>query len=298
MSSKSASPPRRLALGVALIRALALHRSPPASSSAAARDSSSDESASPAPAAAPPERAPHRLPAHPQRRPHREGPGLARGGPARHEITWVKFDSGADVNTAVIAGSIDIGLAGSSPVAAGLSEPMNIPYKVPWIHDVIGAAESLIVKNDAGVTRRRGPRGQEGRHAVRLDRALQPPRRARGRRRRPDQGQDRRPAAAGHPRRLAAWRHRRRLRVEPDARRPQEGRHRARHQRRARRAGQAHRRPLRSSPTSSPTSTRTPCRPGSTSRTRPSSSTGPTRRPPARPWAASSTSPPTRRSPR
>ena len=29
---------------------------------------------------------------------------------------------------------------------------MNIPYKVQWIHDVIGAAESLIVKNDAGVT--------------------------------------------------------------------------------------------------------------------------------------------------
>ena len=67
-------------------------------------------------------------------------------------ITWVKFDSGADVNTAMIAGSIDIGLAGSSPVAAGLSEPMNIPYKVPWIYDVIGAAESLVVKNSAGVT--------------------------------------------------------------------------------------------------------------------------------------------------
>ena len=67
-------------------------------------------------------------------------------------IKWVKFDSGADVNTAIIGGSVDIGLAGSSPIAAGLSEPMNIPYKVPWIFDVIGAAESLVVKNDAGVT--------------------------------------------------------------------------------------------------------------------------------------------------
>jgi taurine transport system substrate-binding protein len=67
-------------------------------------------------------------------------------------IKWVKFDSGADVNTAMIAGSVDIGLAGSSPVAAGLSEPMSIPYAVPWIHDVIGAAESLIVKNDTGVS--------------------------------------------------------------------------------------------------------------------------------------------------
>ncbi len=28
--------------------------------------------------------------------------------------TWVKFDSGADVNTAIAGGSIDIGLVGSS----------------------------------------------------------------------------------------------------------------------------------------------------------------------------------------
>lgn len=67
------------------------------------------------------------------------------------KITWIKFDSGGNVNTAMIAGSIDIGLAGSSPVAAGLSLPMNIAYKVPWIHDVIGAAESLAVRNDSGI---------------------------------------------------------------------------------------------------------------------------------------------------
>jgi taurine transport system substrate-binding protein len=66
-------------------------------------------------------------------------------------IKWIKFDSGGDVNTAMIAGSIDIGLAGSSPVAAGLSDPMNIAYKVPWIHDVIGAAESLAVRSGAGI---------------------------------------------------------------------------------------------------------------------------------------------------
>ena len=68
------------------------------------------------------------------------------------KITWIKFDSGGNVNTAMIAGSIDIGLAGSSPVAAGLSQPMNIAYKVPWIHDVIGAAESLAVRNDSGIS--------------------------------------------------------------------------------------------------------------------------------------------------
>lgn len=68
------------------------------------------------------------------------------------EIEWIKFDSGADVNTAMIAGSVDIGLAGSSPVAAGLSDPLNIAYKVPWIYDVIGIAESLVASKDSGVT--------------------------------------------------------------------------------------------------------------------------------------------------
>jgi taurine transport system substrate-binding protein len=67
-------------------------------------------------------------------------------------IKWTQFDSGANVNTAMIAGSVDIGLAGSSPVANGLSDPLNIPYKVPWIFDVIGTAESLVAKNSSGVT--------------------------------------------------------------------------------------------------------------------------------------------------
>ncbi len=77
------------------------------------------------------------------------------------EITWTKFESGGDVNTAVIAGAIDIGLAGSSPVTAGLSAPLNIQYKVPWIFDVIGSAESLVVKNDAGVNDVAGLKGKK-----------------------------------------------------------------------------------------------------------------------------------------
>lgn len=62
------------------------------------------------------------------------------------EIEWKLFDSGGTVNEAVVAGSVDIGLAGSSPVARGLSTP--IEYQVPWIHDVIGRAESLVVKDE------------------------------------------------------------------------------------------------------------------------------------------------------
>jgi taurine transport system substrate-binding protein len=62
------------------------------------------------------------------------------------QIEWKLFDSGGAVNQAVTAGSVDIGLAGSSPVSRGLSN--ELPYQVPWIFDVIGEAEALVVKSD------------------------------------------------------------------------------------------------------------------------------------------------------
>ena len=67
-------------------------------------------------------------------------------------ITWIKFDSSADVNEAIGAGKVDIGLVDSVSAAAGLSQPLDIAYSVPWIYDRIGAAEALAVKNDAGIT--------------------------------------------------------------------------------------------------------------------------------------------------
>ncbi|MEU6729504.1 glycine betaine ABC transporter substrate-binding protein [Nonomuraea wenchangensis] len=67
------------------------------------------------------------------------------------KVTWIKFDSGGDVNTAMVAGSIDIGLAGSSPVTRGLSAPLNIPYQVPWIFDVIGENEALVAREATSV---------------------------------------------------------------------------------------------------------------------------------------------------
>ncbi|MFE6752456.1 ABC transporter substrate-binding protein [Streptomyces sp. NPDC057684] len=75
------------------------------------------------------------------------------------EVKWVKFDSGADVNTAVIAGSVDLGLAGSSPVTKGLSAPLNIPYKVLWIHDVIGENEALVARK--GITSVKALKGRK-----------------------------------------------------------------------------------------------------------------------------------------
>ena len=95
-----------------------------------------------------------------------------------YNIKWTKFDSGADVNTAFIAKELDFGALGSSPVARGLSAPLNIPYKVAFVLDVAGDNEALVARNGSGVEHHRRPAGQAHRHAVRLHRALQPARRA------------------------------------------------------------------------------------------------------------------------
>lgn len=68
-----------------------------------------------------------------------------------YNIKWTKFDSGADVNTAFIAKQIDFGALGSSPVARGLSAPLNIPYSVAFILDVAGDNEALVARTGTGI---------------------------------------------------------------------------------------------------------------------------------------------------
>lgn len=68
-----------------------------------------------------------------------------------YNIKWTKFDSGADVNTAFIAKEVDFGALGSSPLARGLSAPLNIPYQVAFILDVAGDNEALVARNGAGI---------------------------------------------------------------------------------------------------------------------------------------------------
>jgi taurine transport system substrate-binding protein len=65
------------------------------------------------------------------------------------KVNWKQFDSGRDVNTAMLAGGLDMGLVGTSPAAAGIAN--GIPYEVVWIHDLEGENESLVVKKDKGV---------------------------------------------------------------------------------------------------------------------------------------------------
>lgn len=66
------------------------------------------------------------------------------------DVQWLPFDSGRDVNTAMVSGGIDVGLAGSVPVSTGIAQ--DLPYQVYYVHDVIGDNEALAVKADAGIT--------------------------------------------------------------------------------------------------------------------------------------------------
>jgi taurine transport system substrate-binding protein len=68
-----------------------------------------------------------------------------------YKIKWTKFDSGASINTAFVAKSVDIAAIGSSPVARGLSAPLNIPYQVAFVLDVAGDNEALVARNGSGV---------------------------------------------------------------------------------------------------------------------------------------------------
>jgi taurine transport system substrate-binding protein len=65
------------------------------------------------------------------------------------KIEWRKFDSGASVIAALASGSIDIGYAGSSPLAAGLTR--GAPIEAFLIAGLIGKAEGLVVRNGSGV---------------------------------------------------------------------------------------------------------------------------------------------------
>ena len=64
-------------------------------------------------------------------------------------VEWIKYDSGRHVNEALAEGSIDIGLVGTSPAAAAISE--GIPIEVIWIHDIIGDSEALAVRKASGI---------------------------------------------------------------------------------------------------------------------------------------------------
>jgi len=65
------------------------------------------------------------------------------------KVSWLKFDSGRDVNVAIAGGGIDFGLLGTPPGASGVAQ--GLPDQIYYIHDVIGKSEALVVKGDSGI---------------------------------------------------------------------------------------------------------------------------------------------------
>ncbi|OLR94734.1 glycine/betaine ABC transporter substrate-binding protein [Actinokineospora bangkokensis] len=78
-----------------------------------------------------------------------------------HDIAWTPFDSGASINTAFLGGAIDLAVIGSSPAAGGLCPPLQIPYQVIELLNVIGDSEALVVRNASGITDVKGLVGKK-----------------------------------------------------------------------------------------------------------------------------------------
>ena len=66
-------------------------------------------------------------------------------------IDWRKFESGAEVITAVASGDVQVGYVGSSPLAAAASR--ELPVETFFIAAEIGTAEALVVRNGAGIAK-------------------------------------------------------------------------------------------------------------------------------------------------
>ena len=66
-------------------------------------------------------------------------------------IEWRKFESGAEVITAVASGDIQIGYVGSSPLAAAASR--ELPIETILVAAEIGSAEALVVRNGSGISK-------------------------------------------------------------------------------------------------------------------------------------------------
>jgi taurine transport system substrate-binding protein len=76
-----------------------------------------------------------------------------------YKVTYRKLGSGADVIRALASGSVQLGEAGSSPIAAGLSQGVDI--SLFWILDNINDAEALVARDGSGVTSIAGLKGKK-----------------------------------------------------------------------------------------------------------------------------------------
>ncbi|UQN28096.1 ABC transporter substrate-binding protein [Brachybacterium kimchii] len=65
------------------------------------------------------------------------------------DISWVQMNSGGDVLQAFGSRSVDLAQVGSSPAVKGRSAPLDVDLQIVWLHDVIGTAESLVVRDSS-----------------------------------------------------------------------------------------------------------------------------------------------------
>jgi len=67
-----------------------------------------------------------------------------------YKVSYRQFGGGGDVIRAMASGSVQIGEAGSSPLAAGLSQ--GLPIELFWVLDNINDAEALVARDGSGVS--------------------------------------------------------------------------------------------------------------------------------------------------
>jgi taurine transport system substrate-binding protein len=76
-----------------------------------------------------------------------------------YEIEWKSFDSGSKVINAMASGDVHIAMAGSSPIAAGVSR--GLPIELFWIVEDIASAESLVARQGSGISAPQDLRGKK-----------------------------------------------------------------------------------------------------------------------------------------
>src|ERR1700729_2917059 len=68
-----------------------------------------------------------------------------------YKIDWRQFDSGGKVATAMASGDVQVGVVGSSPLAAVVSR--GVELQLFYILDNIQEAESMVVRNGSGISK-------------------------------------------------------------------------------------------------------------------------------------------------
>ncbi len=66
-----------------------------------------------------------------------------------YKINWRQFGGGGDVIRAMASGDVQLGEAGSAPIATAISQGLDV--ELFWILEDIAAAEALVARNGSGV---------------------------------------------------------------------------------------------------------------------------------------------------